>query len=106
MRREYKHMYSRQGIKTKAIPASDTRGARIKASTVFGFSCTVPYNYECPTNEGAHWEAVKALINKHNLHWGLDWVCGVVDDKGYVFVPIGGVGAPVFGVNVASVSEG
>ena len=62
-------------IHTKYIGPTDTRGSRIKAYTVGsgqrkGFSATIPYIYEAGTVE-AHFEAVKALVAKHELEWNL-----------------------------------
>jgi hypothetical protein len=48
-------------IHTKHIPASNTRGSRIKAYTRGGLSATVSYPYEL-SYEVAHFEAVKALV--------------------------------------------
>ena len=44
-------------IHTKHIPASNTRGARIKAYTTGGLSAIVSYPYEL-SYEIAHYEAV------------------------------------------------
>ena len=63
-------------IHTKYLSATNTRGSRIKAYTANwgsskGFSMTVPYNHAL--NEHImHFEAVKALVKKHNLDWNLD----------------------------------
>ena len=48
-----------QAIVTKYLPATDRRGARMKASA-FGGSVTVPYAYE----GGESWRAALALIRK------------------------------------------
>ena len=60
-------------IHTKFISATNARGSRIKAYTAGsfgrkGFEATVSYDY---TQDllGAHFEAVKALIEKHSLNW-------------------------------------
>ena len=53
-------------IHTKFIPASNTKGARIKAYTSSKWSATVSYPYE-KSYELAHFEAVKALVKKHKL---------------------------------------
>jgi hypothetical protein len=61
------------GIYTKFIPATNTKGARIKAS-VYGSdnkirSATIPYPHEYGTTIKAHYEAVKALIEKYKVNW-------------------------------------
>jgi hypothetical protein len=63
-------------IHTKFLAPTNNKGARIKAYTadcgsIKGFSVTVPYNY---TLDGyhIHFDAVKALVKKHNLDWNLD----------------------------------
>jgi hypothetical protein len=73
-------------IHTKYIPATSTRGSRIKAYTSTGFTATVPYPYEL-SYEKCHFEAVKALVKKHNLDWNIDKMCygDSADGKGYVF---------------------
>ena len=73
-------------IHTKHIPASNTRGARIKAYTTGGLSATVSYPYEL-SYEVAHFEAVKALVQKNNLAWDLSEMRfgDSADGKGYVF---------------------
>ena len=73
-------------IHTKYIPASNTRCARIKAYTTGGLSATVSYPYEL-SYEIAHYEAVKALVEKHKLSWPIDDMRfgDSADGKGYVF---------------------
>lgn len=73
-------------IHTKHIPASNTRGSRIKAYTRGGLSATVSYPYEL-SYEVAHFEAVKALVQKNNLAWDLSEMRfgDSADGKGYVF---------------------
>jgi len=73
-------------IHTKRLPATDTRGTRIKAFTNSGFSFTIPYPHEL-SYEACHFEAVKGLIEKYNLEWDLsDMRYGdSADGKGYVF---------------------
>lgn len=77
-------------IHTKCINPTDSRGARIKAYTadcgdIKGFSVTIAYPYE--TGVQSHFEAVKALVKKHNLDWNLtDMRYGdSADGRGYVF---------------------
>jgi len=73
-------------IHTKFIGASNTKGDRIKAYTAKGLSVIIPYPYEL-SFELAHFEAVKALVAKHNLEWDLsDMRYGdSADGRGYVF---------------------
>jgi hypothetical protein len=70
-------------IKTKYLRASNTRGARIKASAN-GFSATISYPY-AESYENAHYEAVKALVKKHNLDWDITNMGYGSDDTGYYF---------------------
>lgn len=60
-------------IHTKFIPASNARGSRIKAYTAGGFGrkgfeATIPYDHACDSLD-AHFQAVKALIDKNQLDW-------------------------------------
>ena len=77
-------------IHTKFIPATDTRGARIKAYTAKhgckGFSATVPVDHSL-SYEVRHFEAVKELVRKNKLDWDLSDMCygDSADGKGYVF---------------------
>jgi hypothetical protein len=73
-------------IHTKYIPATSAKGSRIKAYTSTGFTATVSYPYEL-SYEKCHFEAVKALVKKHNLDWKIDKMChgDSADGKGYVF---------------------
>ena len=63
-------------IHTKYIGPTNTRGSRIKAYTadfgsIKGFTATVPYNHALDGVD-VHFEAVKALVEKHKLPWTLD----------------------------------
>lgn len=63
-------------IHTKFISPTNIRGARIKAYTAGygdfkGFSAVISYPYEL-SGEKCHFEAVKALVKKHNLDWNLE----------------------------------
>lgn len=81
-------MWSYQSIQTKFIPCSNTRGSRVKATTSSGLSATVSFDHGLRSEE-AHWEAVKALLAKHDLNWGDKFAIGSsIDGKGYVFVPV------------------
>lgn len=73
-------------IHTKYIGPTDTRGSRIKAYTSAGFTATIPYPHEL-SYELCHFEAVKALVKKHNLGWNLEKMRfgDSADGKGYVF---------------------
>lgn len=70
-------------IKTKVLAPTNTRGARIKASAN-GFSYTIAYPY-AKSYEMAHYEAVKALINVHQLDWDIDNMGYGSDNEGYYF---------------------
>ena len=58
-------------IHTKCLPATNTRGTRIKAYTSTGFEATIAYPY-AESYELAHFQAVKKLIENHNLDWNCD----------------------------------
>jgi len=76
-----------QAIITKYLPATNTKGSRIKATAEAG-SVTIPYSYE--VNEaGAHRLAAQALTDK--LGWttnsyGALIGGGLPNNSGYVFV--------------------
>ena len=73
-------------IHTKYIPATNTRGSRIKAYTSSGWSVTVPYNHAL-SDYHVHYEAVKALVEKHELDWPIDQMAygDSADGKGFTF---------------------
>ena len=78
-------------IHTKFIPASNTKGSRIKAYTcgsgsLKGFTATISYPHEFDTVK-AHFEAVKALVSKNKLDWNLDFMRygDSADAKGFSF---------------------
>lgn len=63
-------------IHTKFLSPTNSRGARIKAYTASwgdrkGFEAVISYPYEL-SGELCHFEAVKALVKKHNLDWNLE----------------------------------
>jgi hypothetical protein len=63
-------------IHTKYIPPTNTKGSRIKAYTVGygeqkGFNVTISYPHE-HSYEVSHFQAVKALVEKHKLDWDLN----------------------------------
>jgi len=78
-------------IHTKYISASSTRGSRIKAFTASsmgmkGFTATISYPSEF-NGVNCHFEAVKALVAKHELDWNLDNMRygDSADGRGYSF---------------------
>lgn len=73
-------------IHTKYLPATNIKGSRIKAFTVSGFSATISYPHEY-SHEVCHFQAVKALVEKHKLDWDLtDMRYGdSADGRGYTF---------------------
>ena len=76
-------------IKTKYLPATNTKGSRIKAIVSNGglfdnFSATIPYNYSL-SDVNLHYEAVKALVLKHNLDWDISDMGYGSDNAGYYF---------------------
>ena len=80
-----------QAIHTKFIGATNSRGSRIKAYTAGafgrkGFETTIPYDHACDSL-GAHFQAVKALIEKHQLDWSTDGMRygDSADGKGFCF---------------------
>ena len=82
-----------QAIITKLLPATDTKGTRVKATcAVSKHSATVPYSYGLPGADENHAAALMALIRKLRkaspgmAHYGdADWHRGVTPD-GYVWV--------------------
>lgn len=71
-------------IQTKYLGPTNSRGSRIKAWTASGFSVTIAYPYEL-SYEKCHFQAVKALVEKHNLDWNLDNMRYGGIQQGYVF---------------------
>ena len=74
-------MTAYKAIETKYLPATNTRGSRIKAFCEAG-SVTIGYPHEYSGAE-CHWQAAKKLIER--LNWGGKWYAGGTQ-KGYVFV--------------------
>jgi hypothetical protein len=70
-------------IKTKYLSATNTRGSRIKAEAN-GFTVSIPYPSKL-NSEYAHFEAVKALVAKHNLDWDISNMGYGSDNNGYYF---------------------
>lgn len=85
-----------QAIQTKYIPATNTRGSRIKATCEAG-SITIPYP-SAETTEGAHKLAALALCEKlaerlnkeYGNNAGAFWlaprICGGLPDGSYAHV--------------------
>jgi hypothetical protein len=71
-------------IQTKYIGPTNTRGSRIKAWTENGQSVSIPYPHEY-SHEVCHFQAVKALVQKHNLDWDLNEMRYGGTNNGYVF---------------------
>lgn len=75
-----------KAIHTKYIPASHLKPSRIKAYAFGGLSVTISFPY---VFDGArcHFEAVKALVEKHKLTWDISEMCwgDSADGKGYTF---------------------
>lgn len=78
-------------IHTKFVPATNTKGSRIKAYTANlgdskGFTATISYPHEFDSVK-AHFEAVKALVSKNKLDWNLDFMRygDSADAKGFSF---------------------
>jgi hypothetical protein len=73
-------------IHTKYYPATNFKGSRIKAYTTTKKTAVISYPHEF-SHEQCHFQAVKALIKKHNLDWKTeDMRFGdSADGRGYVF---------------------
>lgn len=77
-----------QAITTKYIGATNSKGARIKA-TCQAKSVTIPYDYE-GNADSVHTKAAKALADK--LGWRGSWAGGgLPDGKGNAYVMLPGV---------------
>lgn len=70
-------------IKTKVLQETNHNGTRIKASAN-GWTATIPYPHH-KSYELAHYEAVKALIEKNNLEWDISNMGYGSDNDGYYF---------------------
>mgnify|MGYP007005619350 CR=1 FL=1 len=79
-----------QAIQTKYLPATNTRGSRVKASCEAG-SVTVPWDYS-GGNQSNHTRAAQALVEKlgwvpaQGANYAGDWVGGGLGNRGCVFV--------------------
>ena len=76
-------------IKTKYINPTNTRGSRI-AAEANGWKVSIPYPHEL-SGEMVHYEAVKALIEKHQLDWDITKMGYGSDNQGYYFTFSGSV---------------
>ena len=76
-------------IKTKYINPTNTRGSRI-AAEANGWKVSIPYPHEL-SGEMVHYEAVKALIEKHQLNWDITKMGYGSDNQGYYFTFSGSV---------------
>jgi len=75
-----------QAIVTKYLPATDTKGSRIKA-TCEGGSVTIGYPHELHQGQPAHRAAAQALAAKFN--WPYKYLGAALPrNAGYVFVPV------------------
>jgi len=72
-----------QIIKTKYLPATNTRGSRIKATNSGGVSATIPYPYEL-SGIKCHAKAVHEVNKK--LNWSGQMVGAEIKDSQYVFI--------------------
>jgi hypothetical protein len=70
-------------IKTKYLNPTNTRGSRITAEAN-GWKVSIPYPHEL-SGEMVHYEAVKALIEKHQLDWDISNMGYGSDNQGYYF---------------------
>jgi hypothetical protein len=71
-------------IETKYLPATNSKGSRIKAYTCNGHSASVSYDHSL-SNEAVHFAAVKALVKKHGLDWDISKMVYGGTKSGYVF---------------------
>jgi hypothetical protein len=71
-------------IQTKYLPATNTRGSRIKAFTCTGRSVTIPLPQDL-SRELVHFEAVKELIDRFELNWDYTNMRYGATENGYVF---------------------
>lgn len=78
-------------IHTKYLNPTNSRGVRIKAYTASwgdskGFEAVISYPHEL-SGEACHFEAVKALVKKHDLDWNLSAMRygDSADGRGYCF---------------------
>lgn len=72
-------------ITTKYLPATNTRGSRIKASYGYGKGITIPFPYN-QNATSAHWMAAEALLTRDG-HKGIQFAAGEMIG-GYAFVQV------------------
>lgn len=72
-------------ITTKYYGATNTRGARIKATPAFGQSVSIPYPYEL-SGVAVHAEAVKAWLKKFGYSNPIHFHVGDAVGGGFVFI--------------------
>ena len=73
-------------LATKYMPATNTRGARIKVTPAIGKTFSIPYPYEL-SGQCCHGAAVREWLNKFG--YADQWVEFVVGDNiggGYVYI--------------------
>ena len=76
----------RLSIYTKYLPATNSHGSRIKATTgedYSGHTATVGYDHGL-SGADVHWQAAKVVAD--NLNWHGEYIAGATKD-GYVFTP-------------------
>ncbi len=74
-----------QAITTKYLSPTNTKGARIRATSASGISKTVAYDHALDA-EGNHLAAARYLVAY--LNWPGKWVQGSMGERGYVFVHV------------------
>jgi hypothetical protein len=82
-----------QTIKTKFLSPTDTKPARVKATTTSGINLTLSWDHGLDTYDN-HVKAAQALAER--LKWPGQWHGGSADDGEMIFVCI--CGRPVFEV--------
>ena len=73
-----------QAIQTRYLPATDTRGSRIKAWCEAG-SVTIGYPHEL-SGQAVYRKAAQALADKYK--WPYKYLGAQLTNKDYVFVPV------------------
>jgi len=75
-----------QAIVAKFLPATNTKGSRIKATAEAG-SVTIGYPHELGQGQPAHRAAAQALADK--FKWPHKYLgAALPNNAGYVFVPV------------------
>ena len=72
-----------QAITTKFIPATDTKGSRVKATAQTG-SVTLGWDHSLNPADN-HKAAAMALVDKFSWYYG-DWISGDLSDSSSVWV--------------------